>query len=402
MENEKKIVPQLRFSEFKDSYKEYKLSELLIRYSENNKDEEFGIDEILSLSSHYGVVDRKGLLDETYSKVNHKNYIKTSLNDIVYGKSISANYPYGLFKVNDCRDGLLSTLYYTFKVSENIIPSYFDSYFSHYSRANNFLKKYVLVGDRYITADANYILSGKIFIPTLQEQQKTTSFIAVINKQIQILGEKINLLEHFKKGVMQKLFNQKLRFKDEVGNEFNEWKNLQIGDVFLNRSEKTTEILELLSVTIGNGVCKQSEISKNDSSSRDKSNYKRVYKNDIAYNSMRMWQGAVGVSNYDGIVSPAYTILEPKSNCYPKFFEYYFKTVPMLRKFQRNSQGLTSDTWNLKYPQLSKIKISVPVIEEQIKIADFLSRIDSNIDVINGKIEHTVSFKKGLLQRMFV
>ena len=115
--------PFLRFPEFREDWKEFRLSNFLTRYSETNKDEEFSLDEILSLSSHHGVVSRKELLEETYSKVNHLNYKKTRLNDLVYGKSISASYPYGLFKVNDFKDGLLSTLYYTFKVKENVFQS---------------------------------------------------------------------------------------------------------------------------------------------------------------------------------------------------------------------------------------------------------------------------------------
>ena len=164
--------PVLRFPEFKEDWKEYKLSQFLTRYSENNKDEEFSIDEILSLSSHYGIVSRKELLEDTYSNVNHLSCKKTRLNDLVYGKSISASYPYGLFKVNDYKDGLLSTLYYTFKVKEFVFPKFLDCYFCHLNRANNFLKKYVLVGDRYITADADYLLSGKIYLPTQKEEQK--------------------------------------------------------------------------------------------------------------------------------------------------------------------------------------------------------------------------------------
>ena len=72
-------IPKLRFKEFSGNYKNYKLSELLTRYSEINKDEEFSLDDILSLSSQHGIVDRKGLLEDTYSKVNHRNYKKLEL-----------------------------------------------------------------------------------------------------------------------------------------------------------------------------------------------------------------------------------------------------------------------------------------------------------------------------------
>ena len=224
-------IPELRFKEFSGEWEEKRLDELMSRHSENNKDEEFGLNDILSLSSKYGIVDRKELLEETYSKVNHRNYIKTRLNDFVYGKSISASYPYGLFKANQCRDGLLSTLYFTFKIFENVSLSYLDSYFSYHNRANNFLRKYVLVGDRYITANSDYILSGKIFIPQKPEQQKIASFLTTIDTEIEQLTKKVELQEQYKKGVMQKIFSREIRFKNDDGSEFEEWKWNKLGNL---------------------------------------------------------------------------------------------------------------------------------------------------------------------------
>ena len=307
-------------------------------------------------------------------------------------------------KLNRYSNGVVSTLYICFRTNNQLDSQFAEKYFDS-GIQNEELYKVAQEGARnhgLLNIGLNDFFAIKLKVPEINEQKKIADFIGFFDKKLDYLREKESLLYEYKNCLLQKIFSQDIRFSKNNGDSFNEWQEQTIGDLFLSRSEKTTEVFELLSVTIGNGVCKQSEISKNDNSSRDKSNYKRVYKNDIAYNSMRMWQGALGVSNYDGIVSPAYTILKPNSNCYPKFFEYYFKTTPILRKFQRNSQGLTSDTWNLKYPQLSKIKISVPVIEEQIKIANFFLKIDSCIDVVSEKIEHTESFKKGLLQRMFV
>jgi len=208
---------------------------------------------------------------------------------------------------------------------------------------------------------------------------------------------------------MQQLFpstgsgtKQELRFKDENGEEFPEWEIKKIGEVFNERNEKNFTDLELLSISISKGVYPQSESNKKDSSNSDKSKYKRVLKNDIAYNSMRMWQGASAVSKYDGIVSPAYTILEGNESNNSKYFGYLFKMSFMIQAFQKHSQGLTSDTWNLKYPMISKIKINVPSLKEQTKIANFLSAIDKNIALVHTKIEHTKAYKKGLLQQMFV
>jgi type I restriction enzyme S subunit len=241
-----------------------------------------------------------------------------------------------------------------------------------------------------------------INIPQAKEQQKITNFLSAIDKRIQTLVKKKTLLEQYKKGVMQKIFKQELRFKDDDGAEFYNWKLKRIGKVFKERNEKNFKDMELLSVSISKGIYSQSESNKKDNSNSDKSKYKRVLKDDIAYNSMRMWQGASAVSEYDGIVSPAYTILEGNEYQYSIFYGYLFKMSFMIQTFQKNSQGLTSDTWNLKYPMISKIKINVPSLEEQTKIANFLSAIDRNIELVTKKIIHTKAYKKGLLQQMFV
>lgn len=99
---------------------------------------------------------------------------------------------------------------------------------------------------------------------------------------------------------------------------------------------------------------------------------------DIAYNSMRMWQGASGYSPYEGIVSPAYTVLSPNPGINSKCIAYYFKSDEIVQTFQKNSQGITSDNWNLKFPALSKIEIRIsPNMEEQKKIAAYFGRTDN-------------------------
>ena len=85
--------------------------------------------------------------------------------------------------------------------------------------------------------------------------------------------------------------------------------------------------MELLSVTMNDGVVKRSQIEGKDNSSEDKSNYKIVHMGDLVYNSMRMWQGANGISKYDGIVSPAYTVLKPNQEIEHGYFAALFKTT---------------------------------------------------------------------------
>jgi len=395
-------IPKLRFKKFSDDYVEYRLSELMIRYSKNNKDEEFSINDILSLSSEYGVVDRKELLEDTYSKVNHKNYIKTKLNDFVYGKSISANYPYGLFKVNKCRDGLLSTLYFTFKTFENVSSSYLDSYFSHHNRANNFLKKYVLVGDRYINADSDYILSGKIFIPLQHEQEQIVSFLSSINRKIEQLTQKKTLLESYKKGVNQKIFSQKLRFKRDDGGEFEDWDYKNGNLVFETISNKNhNSDLPILAISQKYGAIPRELIDyKVHVSTKSVDSYKVVEVGDFII-SLRSFQGGIEYSNYLGICSPAYIILRPKIELDRGFFRFYLKTYSYIQELKKKLEGIR-DGKMISYKYFSEIKLPLPCLAEQQKISTFLTSLDQKIIQTTQQIEAMKSFKKGLLQGMFV
>lgn len=159
--------------------------------------------------------------------------------------------------------------------------------------------------------------------------------------------------------------------------------------------------MELLSVTISDGVVPRSNIESKDNSSEDKSNYKVVHVGDMVYNTMRMWQGACGVSSFRGIVSPAYTILKEVMRFDRKFMASLFKTKRLINDFRKNSQGLTSDTWNLKYPQIAIIKVSLPDIEEQQQIATFLSLLDSRIAAQRKLVELLKKQKRGLLKEIF-
>ena len=174
-----------------------------------------------------------------------------------------------------------------------------------------------------------------------------------------------------------------------------------MGEVLNERSERANGEEELLSVTISNGVIQQSSSVKKNTASEDKSNYKIVCKGDVPYNSMRMWQGAVGYSRYDGIVSPAYTVLIPTEEANGKFFMELFKKETTLQIFKRWSQGLTSDTWNLKYPALSLIQFFIPSFDEQSKIAEYFSTLDHLITLHQRKCDETKKLKKFMLQKMF-
>ncbi|MCU4677802.1 restriction endonuclease subunit S [Enterococcus faecium] len=281
-----------------------------------------------------------------------------------------------------------------------------DGNFFYYSFINNKIQKYIRDVAGIGTVGTYTIDSGKktpISLPTYDEQIKIGSFFKQLDHTIALHQRKLDLLKETKKGFLQKMFPKngakvpEIRFPGFT----KDWEERKLGDVFSERSERSSEG-ELISVTINSGVIKASELDRKDNSSDNKSNYKKVEVGDIAYNSMRMWQGASGYSSYEGILSPAYTVIIPKEGTDSKFFAYDFKRYDMIQTFKRNSQGLTSDTWNLKFPTLKLVKIMVPSIEEQKQIAAFFERLDNTIALHERELDVLKETKKGFLQKMLV
>ena len=189
----------------------------------------------------------------------------------------------------------------------------------------------------------------------------------------------------------------KLRFPS-----FNEpYKQCRIGDIYAERSQRGASDMELLSVTMNDGVMPRSEIEGKDNSSEDKSNYKVVHTGDMVYNSMRMWQGANGISPCDGIVSPAYTVLMPKIPISNGYFAALFKSHNLVNEFRKNSQGMTSDTWNLKYPQIEMIKVCIPTLSEQERVADMLGTLERRIAKQAQLVNSLKKYKRGVIQQVF-
>ncbi|MCT3358909.1 restriction endonuclease subunit S [Latilactobacillus curvatus] len=239
-------------------------------------------------------------------------------------------------------------------------------------------------------------------VSDFKEQEKIGDFFQKLDHTIALQQRKLDLLTKLKQGYLQQLFPSKdkylprLRFKEFNG----DWKQCTMGEIFTERTERSGEG-ELISVTINSGVVKASELDRKDNSSKNKSNYKKVEIGDIAYNSMRMWQGASGYSPYKGILSPAYTVITPKNEIDSEFFAYDFKRFNMIQVFKRNSQGLTSDTWNLKFPTLKSIKINVPHFDEQRRISNTFNQVDNMLLLQQTKIDQLNKLKQAYLQKLF-
>ncbi|WP_371644363.1 restriction endonuclease subunit S [Streptomyces sp. NBC_00597] len=162
--------------------------------------------------------------------------------------------------------------------------------------------------------------------------------------------------------------------------EVSDLRETTLGQVLKRRSTRAKASDPLLSVTAERGVILQEHSGRRDSSSADKSLYLAVNSGDIVYNTMRMWQGVSGLSVHSGIVSPAYTVCTPTSDVNPEYMARVLKHPGMVARFYRASQGLVSDTWNLRYTELAKIPVTLPSLPEQRRISEILDTVDDQLD----------------------
>lgn len=168
--------------------------------------------------------------------------------------------------------------------------------------------------------------SIELALPHITEQQAIASYFTSLDSQISASTSRLASLKQMKAASLQAMFPQegetvpKIRFKGFEG----EWKKVKLGKLFSERIENNVDG-EMLSVTMNNGIIKAAENGRFDNSNSDKSKYKVVKVGDIAYNSMRMWQGASGCSQYEGIVSPAYTVVVPNANIHSLFLLIFLK-----------------------------------------------------------------------------
>jgi type I restriction enzyme, S subunit len=242
----------------------------------------------------------------------------------------------------------------------------------------------------------NDLHSVQILVPPLVEQRRIAEILSAWDRAIETTEQLIANSQAQKKALMQQLLTGKKRLPGFSG----EWRSIKLGQAFSERDERNPGDMPLLSVSQAEGIIPQEDAGRRNISSSDTSNYKVVRYGDIAYNTMRMWQGASGVSALEGIVSPAYTIVVPRQRECSEYYGYLFKWPAMIHTFERHSQGLVSDTWNLKFPFFSKIGVLVPGLEEQRQIAKVLSAQDHELSRANDALRKLRSEKFALMQQL--
>ena len=242
-------------------------------------------------------------------------------------------------------------------------------------------------------------------LPSKPEQEKIADFLTAVDERIRLQEQKLAKLEQYKRGVMQQIFSQKIRFKDENGNEYPEWGEKKLGSIVKEVNEKTDESnkYETLSSTT-KGLFSQREYFNKNIASEDNSGYKILRINQVVFSPQNLWMGNINYNDRfeEGIVSPSYKIFKPV-NVVEDFLKQILKTNRMLYEYtQASEQGASIVRRNLDISSFLNIRILLPSLEEQQKIATFLTALDDKITAEKSKLTAAREFKKALLQRMFV
>ncbi|RPG33258.1 MAG: restriction endonuclease subunit S [Muricauda sp. TMED12] len=378
---EQKQVPKLRFVEFSDEWKDEKVGMLGTfkgggTPSTNNS--EYWQGETPWISS--SVIKENDIHNINISRYLSELAITESATKVIPKGSILFVARVGIGKVAVANQDLCTSQDFA-----NLIPRKDDSYYiAYYFISKSKLLFQYSQGTSIKGFTSGDLKSIPINIPTLPEQQKIASFLSSVDKKIAQLKQKQGLLEDYKRGVMQQIFSQQLRFTDENGNEYPKWEEKRLGDVLKIGSGKDYKHLtEGLIPVYGTGGL-------------------------MAFVSDYLYEGeSVGIGRKGTIDKPVF--LEGKfwtvdtlfythsfKNVLPKFIFYLFLLINW--KKYNEASGVPS----LSKGTIEKIIISFPSIEEQTQIALFLSAIDKKIAKIQTQIDKTQTFKKGLLQQMFV
>jgi len=260
----------------------------------------------------------------------------------------------------------------------------------------------------------------KLNIPCEEEQQKIANFLSSVDKKIEQLSQKVSLLEQYKKGVMQQIFSQQIRFKDENGEEFaGEWrsftlkhliKDLQSGISVNSEDRPIANELEygiLKTSAVANGVFTKNENKKivDEEVSRAKLN---PTKNEIIISRMNTPQlvGQCGYvdKTYTNLFVPdrLWQTITYTDKCNNRWLSYFLITDRVRYNLKSIATGTSGTMKNISKPNFLGINVNLPSLPEQEKIANFLSSIDNKINQTQQQLEQTQAFKKGLLQQMFV
>lgn len=405
------LIPSLRFKEFYSSWSEVQLGSIgTFKNGLNKGAEDFGFGfPFINLLDVFGRVEidkpelklvnaSKKDLDSYTVKKGDVFFIRSSVKRAGVGETVVA------------RRDLENTVYSGFLIRYRSDGSINNDFKKYCFWTNNF--RGLLI--RFSTSSANTNINQEslsqltLIIPKTEEQQKIASFLTSVDSKISQLTEKYRLLKEYKKGVMQKIFSQQLRFKDEDGKVFPEWEQDRL-DTFIERVnnpvdvEKATEYREI-------GIrCHGKGLFHKDKKSGEELGNKRVFwvhPHALIINIVFAWERAVAVTSEheNGFIAshrfPMFIPKEGKSDL--DYLLYFFLSPKGEYLLNLASPGGAGRNKTLGQAEFSKLKVTLPSLKEQQKIAQFLQSIDKKVDSVAQQVEQTKQFKKGLLQQMFV
>lgn len=422
---EHKKVPKLRFPGFEGEWELKIIGDLTqdVSYGMNSAAIEFdGINKYLRITD-IDVESRMFVpnpLTSPNGELEDKYLLK--MRDIVFartGASVGKCYLY-----NDS-DG---KLYYAgFLIKFSIIEDAEPYFIYSYTFGGNYMKWVKIMSMRSGQPGINSeeYKSLKFYIPTLPEQQKIATFLSVVDKKIQQLTRKKKLLEQYKKSVMQKIFSQEIRFRDENGNDYPEWEEKRLGDILtfistnsLSRNDLNYESGEIKNIHYGDihttfkmGFDVEKEkvpfINEEvDLRKITKDQFCQVGDIVVAdasedYSDIGKAIEVLNVGN-ERIVAGLHTFLarDTVGQTIKGFKGYLFQTWQVRKQIMKVAQGIS--VLGISKKNLAKVEFLLPCREEQGKITTLLKNIDKRISNSVNQINQTQQFKKGLLQQLFV
>ena len=252
----------------------------------------------------------------------------------------------------------------------------------------------------------NMISDMEIHSPSLPEQQKIADFLSAVDKKIQLLQRKKELLEQYKKGVMQKLFSREIRFKEENGNDYPDWEERRLGSYLIKHEEKSVKNNQYPVLTSSRiGLFFQKDyFAGNDVASKDNTGYNVVQRGYFTYRHMS--DDLVFIFNINnlcdkGIVSTLYPVFSTNDKLIDHFLLLKLNEGDEFKRFALLQKQGGSRTY-MYFAKLQRLKINFPEFKEQKKIVEYMAMLENKNKLINDQIVFAKQFKKGLLQQMFV
>lgn len=310
------------------------------------------------------------------------------------------------------KDGKL--FYAGFLIKAHVLPSS-DDYFIYSQTLTDRYWKWVKTASMRSGQpgiNANEYASYSFVVPSLPEQRKIADFLSAVDAVIAAQQAEIDAWEQRKKGVMQKLFSQEVRFKADDGSEFPAWESSTVGELFTFVTEKNKDghINNVITNSAERGLVPQREyFDKDIAVDGNTKGYTVIRKGDFVYNPRKSTSAPFGPFNiYErnevGIVSPLYTCLTPYDDEMAPYLAWYFKTNrwhPYIVTHGAQS-GARHDRVGMTVALMEGIPVLLPSLPEQRKIADCLASMDEVIQKSKDELAKWQELKKGLLQQMFV